>query len=89
MGAGYGFLRDAQNNAKQNRENLKARTEKRKNQTFKATRPPKFKEASKEELDAYRENLLKQKKKEKTARTLLLLALVIIFSSLFYFLLLT
>lgn len=88
MGAGYGFLRDAQNNAKKNRENLKDRTEKRKNQTYKSGNPLKFKEASTEELENYRLKLLRQKKKEKNARTILLLTLIIIFGSLFYYLIL-
>ncbi len=89
MGAGYGFLRDAQNNAKQNRENLKSRTEKRKNQAFKSSEPPKYKEATPEELDQFREKLLKEKRREKWIRTSLLLSLIAIFGWTLYHFLLT
>ncbi len=80
MGAGIGFVRDAQNNARQNRENLKNKSNFKR--TYKNKFPTtelKFKEATPEELEKFRTELLKNKRREniRTAIiTLLIFALI-------------
>ena len=65
MGAGIGFVRDAQNNARQNRDNLKNKSNFER--TYKNKFPTnelKFKEATPEELEQFRTEFLKKKRKE-------------------------
>lgn len=63
MGSGIGFVRDAQINAKRNRDNLKKkRNFLRKDNPTEAPQKLKFKDASPEELEAFRSQFIKKKK---------------------------
>lgn len=76
MGAGIGFVRDAQNNARQNRDNLKNKSNFER--TFKnkfSTKELKFKQATPEELEQFRTEFLKKKSKE-NIRTAILTTLI-------------
>lgn len=76
MGAGIGFVRDAQNNARQNRDNLKSKSNFER--TYKNKFPAselKFKEATPEELEQFRTEFLKKKQKE-NIRTAILTTLI-------------
>ncbi len=65
MGAGIGFVRDAQNSARQNRDQLKNKSNFDKSTTGKAqSKPLKFKEASPEQLEKLRNELAETRKKE-------------------------
>ena len=82
MGAGIGFVRDAQNNARQNRDNLRNKSNFERNYKNKfPTKELKFKEASIEELEQFRIEFLSQKRKENIRIAILTtLAFVVILS---------
>lgn len=78
MGAGIGFVRDAQNNAKRNRDNLKNKINF--SRTYKLMPSQvnlKFKKATQEELDILKEQFLKKKKSLKVKKTILLFTIFI------------
>lgn len=81
MGAGLGFVRDAQNNAKQNRDNLKNKSNFEKTYTYKIpSKELKFKEATPEELKQFRTEFLKKKRND-NIRTAILK--ILIFAAIF------
>lgn len=72
MGAGIGFVRDAQNNARQNRDNLKNKSNFERTYKNKfPTKEFKFKEATPEELEQFRTDFLKKKRKDNIRTTIL------------------
>lgn len=76
MGAGIGFLRDAQNNARQNRDKLKNKGNFER--TFRnkfRIKELKFKEVTPEQLEQFRTEFLKNKRKE-NIRTAILTTLI-------------
>ena len=75
---GIGFVRDALNNAKRNRDNLKNKS------NFIKTHKPKvsnsqleFKKASKEELDQFRSEFLSKQKKRRRKDIFLFVSIIV------------
>ncbi|MCR9248858.1 MAG: hypothetical protein NXI20_00485 [bacterium] len=65
MGAGIGFVRDAQNSARQNRDQLKNKSSFDKSLAGKGhSKPLKFKEATPEQMEKLRNELVETRKKE-------------------------
>ncbi len=76
MAAGIGFVRDAQNNARQNRDNLKNKSNFERTYKNKfPTKELKFKEVTPEELEQFRTEFLKKKRTE-NIRTAFLTTLI-------------
>lgn len=75
--AGIGFVRDAQNTAKRNRDNLK--NKRNFQQTYVTNEAPqqlKFKDATPEELEEFRINYIKKKKAERLRKAVLLVVII-------------
>lgn len=78
MGAGLGFVRDAQNNARRNRDNLKNKSNFTQKYKFKAPNTQlNYQEASPEELAQFKADFL-QKQKIRRRKDILLFSTVII-----------
>ena len=77
MGAGLGFVRDAQNNAKRNRDNLKNKSNF--TQTYKSKTPNRklvYKESTPEELEEFRAQFLTKLRRKRIKDVMLLTSIV-------------
>ncbi len=84
MGAGIGFVRDALNNAKRNRDNLKNKPNFKK--TYKVNTSNKkliYKEATPEELEQYRLAFLEKQKRRRIKDVILFSSIMIILIAVF------
>lgn len=85
MGAGIGFVRDTQNNARRNRDNLKNKRNFQ-NSSSEAPQQLKFKDATPEELEEFRINYIKKKKAERLRKTVLLVTVIAVTGFFFMYL---
>ena len=81
MGAGIGFVRDAQNNARQNRDNLKIKRNFEQTHKSKTTNKAyTFKEATPEELAAWKKKFLNQQRRDNLIKNVLAIAIIVMLS---------
>lgn len=79
MGAGIGFVRDAQNNARQNRDNLKNKRNFEQTHNIKSNNKVyTFKEATPEELAALKEKFLKDQRRDHLKKNILIMTIIVL-----------